>query len=236
MLLARQGKTLQFNYGKTWCLPQFELLILWILFRGQYSSVKYSLPAKKNNQMISIEIILILIWLLLLGISIFKKTERNTSLLVSCFIIGTLFIWLDNTQGQITYTTNINFPIIHYPIAIISLAALYFFSIVRLAEFIYSRLSNKPRNKYISAAVVVLIIAILNFLSPLVDFIIVNTKAGIFTNDHINQFYTCFAYNSSIRQYQVFAYLFFLLAIYLSILLGFIFRKAIEMIIRKKMM
>lgn len=170
--------------------------------------------------MIEIEIILILIWLLLISISIVKKTTTNTALLISGFVVGSLFIWLDNTQGQITYTTAIHIPIIHYPIAIICLAAIYFFSITHLSKFVFRKLFKKSFNKYASTAISFLMIAILNLFYPIVDFIIVNMRAGIFTNDHINQFYSSFTYNKDIQQYQFFAYIFFLLAICTNIFLA----------------
>ncbi|HXK81758.1 MAG TPA: hypothetical protein PLO05_06350 [Bacteroidales bacterium] len=183
--------------------------------------------------MISIEIILILIWALLLFVSLMKRTAANTSLLISGFVVGTLFIWLDNTQGQITYTTHINFPIINYPIAIICLAALYFFSIARLGQYINNIFLSKLSNHYVSGATMFIIIAFLNILYPIVDFTIVNMQGGIFTNNHINQFYESFKYNSDIQQYQFFAFIFFLLAIYLSILIGKVFNKLYFIITNK---
>ncbi|MDY0388057.1 MAG: hypothetical protein RBT65_13200, partial [Methanolobus sp.] len=78
-----------------------------------------------------------------------QKSGKNASLLISGFIVGAMFIWLDNSQGQIFYTTSINFPIIDYPIAIIALAALYFFSIARLGQYINNIFLSKLSNHYV---------------------------------------------------------------------------------------
>jgi hypothetical protein len=59
-------------------------------------------------------------------------------------------------------------------------------------------------------------------LYPVVDFIIVNMDGGVFTNDHINQFYTSFEHHPDIQQYQLYAYVFFLLAIYASQWIAFL--------------
>lgn len=184
--------------------------------------------------MIIIEILLIIIWLMALILSIVKqKSGKNASLLISGFIVGAMFIWLDNSQGQIFYTTSINFPIIDYPIAIIALAALYFFSIVKLGEYINNKLFKNVRNSYVLAATGFLIIAMLNFLCPIVDYIIVNMEAGVFKNNHINLLYKSFEYNHDILLYQIMAYLVFLLAIYLSIWLSLIFVKLVGLIVVK---
>jgi|AntAceMinimDraft_14_1070370.scaffolds.fasta_scaffold89830_2 hypothetical protein len=169
--------------------------------------------------MILIEIVLILIWILLLTYLLIKhKSNKHALLLVAGFIVGSLFIWLDNYYGQITYTTNINIPYIKYPIAIIALASLYFFFIVFLKDYILKKLFSKRENRYVTILIGFILTVVLNFLYPIVDFVIVNMKGGFFTNDYINQFYKTFSYNADIKQYQFYAYISFLLAINLSMI------------------
>jgi hypothetical protein len=164
----------------------------------------------------TIEIALIIIWVFWFAYALNFKLKKLTFTLLSGFIVGVLFIWLDNYYGQITYTTNINIPGTNYPISIIALASLYFVSIIFLRAYVLKKIFPNRKKPVVGVLLGFFVTAVLNILYPVVDFTIVNMQGGVFTNEHINQFYTTFEYHPDIQQYQLYAYVFFLLAIYLS--------------------
>lgn len=166
--------------------------------------------------MILFEIIIILIWICCLLYSIKNKRFSSfTSLLLISMVISFIFILIDDYYAQIVYTSKINIPWTNYPIPIIVLGSLYFTSVVVIQNLIINKLF-KISNKIIKQIIRFCIILVFNLFYPIVDFIIVNIKDGFFIDNHINIFYKTFEYNSEIILYQVMAYLFFFMSIYLS--------------------
>lgn len=173
-----------------------------------------------------IELALIIIWIsLLLYFLIKRKSKYQLSILLSSFIVGFFCVYIDKYFGEIEHTVKLYIPFLNYPISLIILVSLYVTTILSIRTLILLKVKAYINNKFIISTISLLTISILNLFYPVVDLIIVKSKTGVFANKNINLLYSTYTFDSSIIEYLFFAYIYFLMAIYLSLFFSYIFTK-----------
>ncbi len=151
-----------------------------------------------------------------------KQRKKLVLLYISSLIVGILCVWIDLYVAQVTYYAKVYVPFTVLPLSMVIIGALYFCLILFIQDLILRRL----RIHFILKGLLrLLLIMVLNFLYPIVDFIIVGAKICVFHNKGIQMFYESLVFNNMPINYCISAYIYFFMGVIITGILFIVFTK-----------